>query len=46
LKGLNHVLVNADDVNFMRKNINTTKKNAKILQASQEVALEVNVDIP
>jgi hypothetical protein len=46
LNGTRHLLAYADDVNVLRDNIDTIKKNMEILiDASKEVGLEINVDI-
>jgi hypothetical protein len=44
LNGTHQLLVYADDVNLLYKNINIMKKNAEIVSnASKEVGLEVNM---
>jgi len=43
--GPNQLLVYADDVNLLGKNISTTKKNMEVLLGiSKEVGLEVNTE--
>jgi hypothetical protein len=46
LNGTHELLVYADDVNQLRDNIDTIKKNTEaLIDASKEVGLEINVEI-
>jgi hypothetical protein len=43
LNGANQLLVSADDVNLLRDNIGTVKKNTEtLIDASKEVGLKIN----
>jgi hypothetical protein len=45
MNGKHHLLVYADGISILRKNVNTTKMNtAALLKASGEVGLEVNME--
>jgi hypothetical protein len=45
LNGTNQLLVYADDVDMVKRNVHTTKENAEALvDASKETGLEVNAD--
>jgi hypothetical protein len=45
LNGTHQLLTYADDVNLLRDNIDTIKKNTEtLIDASKEVSLEINVD--
>jgi hypothetical protein len=45
LNGTHQLLAYADDVNLLGDNIDTIKKNTKILiYANKEIGLEINVD--
>jgi hypothetical protein len=44
LNGTRQLLVYADNVNLLGDNIDTTKKNTALIDASKEVGLEVNTE--
>jgi hypothetical protein len=45
LNGTHQLLVCTDDVNLLRDNINTIKKNAEtVINPSREIGLEVNAE--
>jgi hypothetical protein len=45
LNGTHQLLTYADDVNLLRDNIDTIKKNTEtLIDASKEVGLEINVE--
>jgi hypothetical protein len=44
LNETHQLLVNADDVNLLGENIDTTKKNTQTSDVSKEVGLEVNTE--
>jgi hypothetical protein len=44
LNGTHQLLAYADDVNLLGDNIDTVKKNTKILIVSKEVGLEIKVE--
>jgi hypothetical protein len=45
LNGTHQLLAYADDVNLLRDNVDTIKKNTEtLIDASKEVGLEINVE--
>jgi hypothetical protein len=45
LNGTHQILAYADDVNLLRNNIDTIKKNTEtLIDTSREVGLEVNIE--